>query len=49
VELFTDANMPGSLVMAELQVRARSALVKRRLGVGLVIEREGRERGGGWT
>ena len=49
MELFTDANMPGFLVRAELQVRARSALVNRRLGIWLVMKREGREGGGGWT
>jgi hypothetical protein len=31
VELLTEANIPGTLVTTELQVRALSALVKRRL------------------
>jgi hypothetical protein len=31
VELLTEANIPGTLVTIELQVRALSALVKRRL------------------
>ena len=31
VELLTEANIPGTLVTTELQVRTLSALVKRRL------------------
>jgi hypothetical protein len=44
VELLTEANIPGTLVTTELQVRALSALVKRRLFLG---QRSAEEPGSG--